>query len=152
MARPRKPTKSKALANTLQPCRTNRAEPHLPITRPLPPAHLSETARTAWAGFAPILERMQVLTEADAAALERLCEVYAETLTLQEIIKTEGRLYETTTRDGSKMIRSHPAVAMLADADRRLAMYLQKFGLSPADRSRVSASGPDAPESGWDGI
>jgi phage terminase small subunit len=38
------------------------------------------------------------------------------------------------------MLRSHPAVAIVADADRRYAMWLSKFGLTPSDRSRVSAA------------
>jgi hypothetical protein len=36
------------------------------------------------------------------------------------------------------MIRVRPEVAMIADADRRLMAWLARFGLSPADRSRVS--------------
>jgi phage terminase small subunit len=36
------------------------------------------------------------------------------------------------------MIRARPEVAMIADADRRIMMWMSKFGLTPADRSRVS--------------
>src|SRR3712207_9351656 len=35
---------------------------------------------------------------------------------------------------------AHPAVALAADADRRLKSWLNEFGLTPASRSRVSAS------------
>lgn len=39
------------------------------------------------------------------------------------------------------MWRAYPEVAMIADLDRRFAMWLAKVGLTPADRSRVSAVG-----------
>jgi len=44
------------------------------------------------------------------------------------------------------MWRAYPEVAMIADLDRRFAMWLAKVGLTPADRSRVSAVGSDQKE------
>ncbi|MNY64462.1 Phage terminase, small subunit [compost metagenome] len=35
------------------------------------------------------------------------------------------------------MIKANPAVAMLADVDRRFKSYLVEFGLTPAARSKV---------------
>jgi P27 family predicted phage terminase small subunit len=43
------------------------------------------------------------------------------------------------------MIKANPAVAMLADADRRFKSYLVEFGLTPAARSKVNTL-PDEEE------
>ncbi len=39
------------------------------------------------------------------------------------------------------MIKANPAVAMLADADRRFKSYLVEFGLTPAARTKVKVDG-----------
>ena len=81
---------------------------------------------------------MGVLTEADACALERLAELYAEIVALTGTIQVEGRTYETITETGSRIFRPRPEVAMLADADRRFRSYLVEFGLTPSARTKVS--------------
>jgi phage terminase small subunit len=49
------------------------------------------------------------------------------------------------TKDGSVMHRSHPAVAAIQDADRRIKGWLIEFGETPSARSRlrVDAHEPD---------
>jgi len=42
------------------------------------------------------------------------------------------------------MRRSRPEIADIADADRRFCMWLSRFGMTPADRSRVSAAMPES--------
>lgn len=151
MPRPRKPTALKELAGTLQPCRTNEREPRLQPGVPLPPPHASAMARKVWPGIAGMLEEMGVLTAADAPALEALCETYADLLRArqaldrgisdgEDLIAAAGDLTYVTEGKNGKMLRARPEVAMVADADRRLCMWLARFGLTPADRSRVSAA------------
>lgn len=164
MARPRKPTHLKVVAGTDQPCRTNKKEPKPRRERPSPPAHLSDKAKTAWGAAAVILDRMGVLTEADGFALEGLCEALADLHQARSslarpiigrrldketgeenvwTIAEAGELrYVSFGKDGV-MVRQRPEVAMIADADRRVSMWLAKFGLTPADRSRVSSSKDD---------
>lgn len=124
--------------------RTNKREPKPRRVIPSPPAHLSDEARGWWGWFAGFLDRMGVLTEADAAALEQLCELYVELKGLRKVVEDEGRFYKTTNQNGDAMIRPHPAVAQLADTDRRFRGYLSEFGLTPAARSKVSTMGDDA--------
>lgn len=144
MARPRKPTHLKVVAGTDQPCRTNKNEPKPRREKPSPPSHLSDKAKTAWGAVSVILDRMGVLTEADGYALEGLCEAYADLRLARDSLSAAGELYyETTNQSGGVMLRPRPEVAMISDADRRFAMWLAKFGLTPADRSRVSAALPD---------
>jgi P27 family predicted phage terminase small subunit len=115
----------------------NKKEP-LPAKRiPSTPAHLTDEGQVAWGRLTVLLDRMGVLTEADGFALERLCDCYAEILALRELVDANGRTYETTSTQGGLVIKANPAVAMLADADRRFKSYLVEFGLTPAARSKV---------------
>lgn len=116
-------------------------EPRPRRVLPSPPAHVSAAAQMAWGRLTTLLDRMGVLTEADAYALERLAELYAEIVQLTEAIAAEGRVYETVTETGSTIFRPRPEVAMLADADRRFKGYLVEFGLTPAARTKVKADG-----------
>lgn len=152
MGRPRTPTALKLVKKTLQPCRTNKKEPRPNRVIPSPPEHLSDAAKIAWGKASVILDRMAVLTEADGIALEEVCETYAELVECRKLLASEedGRTYETVGDSGT-MIRTHPLVGQIADASRRLAMWLTKFGMTPADRSRVSSVGEDK-DDGWSAV
>lgn len=138
-----KPTHLRVVAGNAGKRPLNKLEPKPRRELPSPPAHMSDAARVAWGRLTVILDRMGVLTEADAYALERLAELYAEMVALSEVIAAEGRTYETVTETGSSIFRPRPEVAMLADADRRFRAYLIEFGLTPAARSKVKADGGD---------
>lgn len=122
MAQPRKPTELKRLQGTSRKCRENPAEP-TPITgRPEMPQNLTPRARALWPGLCEILEGMRVLTLADRPALHGLAEAYADMI---------------ESRDRCK--NGEPGHSRYSDADRRFLAYLRVFGLTPADRSKVSA-------------
>ena len=140
MARPRTPTALKLVKGTAQPCRINKHEPKPLRAIPSPPAHLSDRAKTAWGAVGVLLDRMGVITEADGMVLEGLCEAYAELVDARAALRERGGTsYESTTEKGGTMYRSYPEVAQIADADRRFGFWLSKVGLTPADRSKVSA-------------
>jgi P27 family predicted phage terminase small subunit len=156
VARPRTPTALKLIRGTAQPCRTNPREPRSLKGKPKPPEHLSERARTAWDSVTGLLADMNVLSKADGLALECLCESYAEMLWARERIRQyKSPTYRQVSRketgekdlDGKPvyeeriMIRAVPEVGIAADAERRFKSWLAVFGLTPADRSRVSAGG-----------
>lgn len=109
---------------------------------PAPPPHLSERGRAAWDAFATKLDRAGLLTELDAIALERGCEVYAEVVELEIDIAANKRTQRVKTKSGGCMERQRPQVAMLQDADRRLRAWLAEFGMTPAARARVPANPP----------
>ena len=46
--------------------------------------------------------------------------------------------YKVENREGVEVIKANPAVAMKADAWRRVMLGLGKFGLTPAERANVS--------------
>ena len=121
----------------------NAAEPKVRRARPSAPEHMSDRAREAWGYVSGLLDRMGILSEVDALALELLCEAYADYLGARAEIKAFGsETYATETANGDKMYRSHPAVAQRNDADRRIRGWLAEFGMTPSARTRVRADGP----------
>jgi P27 family predicted phage terminase small subunit len=120
----------------------NAKEPKVARSRPSAPSHLSDKARETWGYVTGLLDRMGVLSEVDAVALEMLCESYADYLAAKAELKAFGSDYYTTlTALGDKMHRAHPAVAQKNDADRRIRAWLSEFGMTPSARSRVKADG-----------
>jgi len=165
MARPIKPTHLKLVTGTARKGRLNAAEPKPARERPSPPQHLTDRGKAAWAETVLIVDRMGVLTEADPLALESLAEAIgdlraaraslAKPLTVNDgdgetTVAEAGERYYWTFGKSGPMRRQRPEVADIADADRRVAMWLQRFGLTPADRGRVSASTPQKTENPWD--
>lgn len=138
-----KPTHLKVVSGNPGKRALNRSEPKPRRELPSCPAHLSDEAKVAWGRMSVLLDRMGVLTEADAYALERGCAVYAEILAYQALVDEGGATYTTTSMSGDKVLKANPAVAMLADADRRFKAWLVEFGLTPAARSKVHVQDPD---------
>lgn len=165
--RPRKPTHLKVVAGTDQPCRTNKKEPKPARERPSPPAWISDHATVVWGEACAILDKMGVLTGADVFAMIGLCECIADlrrarASLARDMVIGEGSHVAIVAKGGDEtyisvgktgaLVKARPEVAMIADADRRMAMWLSKFGLSPADRSRVSTIGDDKPADEWAGF
>jgi P27 family predicted phage terminase small subunit len=101
---------------------------------------MSDRGREAWGYVVAVLDRMGVLTEADAMAVELMCEARADWLSARDaIIEAGGETYKTD----AGLIKAHPAVAMRNDAARRLQSLLAEFGMTPSSRSKVSAKEGD---------
>lgn len=142
MGKGRKPTPShlKVVRGTKRADRGAKNEPTPDRARPSAPSDMSDRGREAWGYVVAVLDRMGVLTEADAMAVELMCEARADWLSARdEIIASGGETY--TTEGG--LIKAHPAVAMRNDAARRLQSLLAEFGMTPSSRSKVNANGED---------
>lgn len=139
--RPRKPTAIKLVTGTAQPCRMNPDEPTPTLTDLRPPGilRLHGTARRLWRLLAPMLDGMSVLTDPDKMALGRLCTLWGQVIDWERQAEKDGPTYETFNKLGERIIRPNPLLALAADADRRAQALAAKFGLTPADRSRVKA-------------
>lgn len=125
----------------------NKNEPTPKRERPEKPKGMTGKAGKAWDEAVEIAYNMGVLTVADGLALRQLCEAIADEREAQRILDAYGsRTYETTTTTGSIKIAAHPAVAMKADADRRLRAWLEQFGMTPASRSRIEKAADDDEE------
>lgn len=147
MGKGRKPTPShlKVVRGTNRADRMNDAEPNPRRARPSAPEHMSARGREAWDYVVDILDRMGVLTEADALAVELLCEARADWLSARDAIEAAGgETYESVNGvTGQRLVKAHPAVAMRSDAARRLQSLLAEFGMSPSSRTKVRAEERD---------
>jgi hypothetical protein len=122
MPRPRTPTAMKHLKGTAQPCRLNPSEPRpTAIDVPPMPGHLPDTWRETWDRMAGAAAGLRCLTASDLPALEQLVGVAVEV---------------------EKLARSR---ASTVKARKALVDLMARFGLTPADRSRVSAVEAPAP-------
>lgn len=138
MARPNRPTALKVIEGNRGKRPLNDKEPKPPNGVPDKPLHLSTYAVEMWEHITPILMKMGVLTIADGAALESLCEAYSDARTARDYIAIHGRYFRVKLpRGGGHARRTHPAVADLADADRRFRGWLSEFGLTPSTRSKI---------------
>lgn len=133
-----KPTHLHLVQGTLRRSRHGAsAAPEPPRGTSSPPQHLSPVAKRAWRRFSTILASMGVLTKADTAALEAMCQAYSEMRECWAVLQRDGGTYETNSVTGATLYRSRPEVARLADADRRFKAYLGESGLTPAARGKV---------------
>lgn len=141
-----KPTALKLVTGNPGKRAPKRREPKPARCIPSPPAHLSDQAKVAWGSLATRLDRLGLLTELDAYALEQLCENYAELLELRADVAAHGRFQICETKVGGTMERTRPAATMLADAERRFRGMMSEFGLTPSSRTRVQTSEDAKPE------
>lgn len=134
-----KPTILKVVGGNAGKRKQNVTEPKPRREIPSCPAHLDDSGKVAWGRLSVLLDRMEVLTEADSFALERLADCYTDILECRALIERDGRTYTTTTAQGDTLIKGNPAVNQLRAADAQFKSYLVEFGLTPAARSKVHA-------------
>lgn len=144
MARARVPMEKRQLEGTVRAKHKKKAEgtPTIPVVKIVECPDLSAKAKKHWPFIRKLLQALPVSTMADVGAVQRLTECYSEVRHYMEVLAVEDHFYESSTKQGI-IIRAHPAVAALAEADRRLRAYLIDFGLTPASRTRVKAEGGD---------
>lgn len=140
-----KPTHLKLVTGNPGKRAINKREPKPARMVPSCPDYLSRTGQVAWGRLTVLLDRMGVLTEADAPALERLCDCYTDIIESRKLIARDGRTYKVTTETGDTLIKGNPAVNQLRAADAQFKSYLVEFGLTPAARSKITVS-PDGEE------
>jgi P27 family predicted phage terminase small subunit len=145
MARPRILTQLKVLKGTAQRSRMNLQEPKPDTGVPEMPEGLDEEHQKSWAQHAKLLTGMKVLTVADGLALESMVRAHVELRRLQ----AEVAQLSAVERTDSGLLKRHPGISAVADYDRRYLSWLTKFGLTPADRSRVSAVVDAGVENPW---
>lgn len=163
--RPRKPTKHKKLAGTLQPCRTNTKEPKRPCISPPQSFALGPEGKKAWKILADIIgpEGMRISTQADIFAMTMFCQSWAGYMGARKELQKTGAAYKSyeekmtnkagkpanngkhpggkpKTKSGkvSKVMwKIHPLAKLAGEERAFIVSMLSKFGLTPADRSRV---------------
>jgi len=138
MANPRKPTHLKAVQGTARKDRSNASEPVASSALPTAPDYLSPRSVEKFLQLCAILEGMGVASRDDSDALAMLAGLIVEIEEDIVLIESIGAFYVPSEASG--IIRAHPAVSRLSVNRQRAQALLGEFGLTPAARSKVSAS------------
>jgi P27 family predicted phage terminase small subunit len=123
----------------------NEAEPTPELATPSVPSHLSKEARREWRRIVPELEKLGLLTKLDRTALAAYCDAVGRWVQASRELEEHGL---TTVTPNGYPIQS-PWLAISNKALAQLRQFIQEFGLSPASRSRVSATPPADDEGGF---
>jgi P27 family predicted phage terminase small subunit len=139
MARPTKPSILKIVRGTEKPSRVNPDEPKPDVVIPTAPHHLSKFARAEWDRMAPRLFDMGLITEHDRSAFAMYCSAWGDHVKAEYMIRKHGAVITTTN---GNMIQS-PWVGISNTAKQIALKTLTSFGMTPADRNKVSATTPE---------
>ena len=136
------PTEMKRLAGNPGNRPLPESEPQPPPLETIePPAWLEPKEAEVWRRRAPALAAMKVLTAADSAALELLCEIEVEIAEIRARIKRDGRVSKTGGAK-YKAVKAHPLEQALRDRRAMRIELLAKFGMTPSDRTRLKVDPP----------
>lgn len=138
MGRPAKPTNLKVLHGDRSD-RINRAEPVPGQSAIVPPEWLEEDALEVWHRLAPDLTDKQVLTAWDVDAFAVACDAMALYRRAARAVSDEG-LTQVGMKGGDV---KHPLLQVMRDSAATFATLAGRFGLTPADRARLSIGGDD---------
>ena len=138
--RKKTPTNLKVLQGTNRKDRQNPNEPKVDAVAVMkPPAYLNATAKTAFRELVKLVgaDGMNVLAEADRAALGMLCDQYSIYREARKEVRKEGLTFTTVGRNGEQ-IKQRPEVQIMNNAWDRVAKMLVEFGCTPSARSKVN--------------
>lgn len=139
----RKPIEIKIAQGSLNSTREAKNYPVLPKGVPLPPAWLTDAQRAVWLRLAQCVAPMYITTEADVVAFEAFVNVMVDIQVARASLEMHGNAIftETESKYGTT-IKTRPEWKVLSDLDKRMLTYLSRFGMTPADRGRVSSLKP----------
>lgn len=145
-----KPTQLKLVQGTY---RKDRVPPDEVVTEPMteivpPPGFLSGAARKEWQRLMPKLVKLKLFSQEDVDALVEYCQALAMQREAALDVQKRGNLIKITrvirtsnqTREITEIV-PNPSVAQFAQLHPIVNRGMQRFGLNPADRTRVSPSG-----------
>lgn len=108
------------------------------------PRHLTEGARKAWEYLVRDLDACGIVTKVDSAALEVLCNAYAQYVDMAKNVAQYGPvLVHKDEESGRVELRRSPYFAILKESETTLMRCFAEFGMTPSARSRIRL--PDRP-------
>ena len=120
-----------------------------PVAVPPMPRHLAGPARAEWKRIAPHLLELGLVTKLDRAPLTVYCQSWGDYVVLSQQLAAERKACVAAGKPEtdaywrvlpSGIARPTVVVKLVQDAEARVDRALAHFGLSPAQRSRVTAS------------
>lgn len=115
----------------------NNEEPKFDAGLPKPPSHLSKEARAEWRRVASELHRAGVITTMDRAALAAYAQAYGRWSEAEKKVNELGFVVKT----GLGNLVQNPYLSVANRAMQDVVKIAAEFGLTPASRTRVKASG-----------
>lgn len=137
----KKPTALKVIHGTARADRLKANEPKPTPIAPDPPSWLDRTAKAIWRKYAPMLERLGLLTEADGESLAAYCQAVSRYMAAVKRLKKVAR----ESPDDIELIRK--AEVSVEKAEHSMRLLANEFGLTPAARSRIDVP-PEAAKDG----
>lgn len=132
-----KPTAIKVLEGNPGKRLLNEHEPVPPKAVLKCPSWILPEAKKEWRRLAPSLESMGVLTMADLSAFTGYCQAYARWKEAEEFITKHGSIFRTP----SGYVQQVPQVSIAQQNLKIMQSFCSEFGLTPACRARIVASG-----------
>lgn len=148
---PRKPTHLK-IADGSREDRINRDEP-IPNSDTIdPPFELSVRAREIWDRLAPDMKAKGIFTEWDLDAFAQACDCLAMYWTFRELLEEhkDGEFGPYMAKGAAGGVIKHPYWQQMRDAQAMSLAIFSRFGMTPADRSKLSVKNEDGHVNGLD--
>ncbi len=132
----RTPTSRKRLRGNPGKRPLNENEPKPAPRLPAAPPHLNEAAKKEWRRAGRFLLQLGLMSDLDRAAFAAYCTAYGRWIECEEALKTYGVMLKSP--NGFPV--QSPYLAVANRALEQMRSLLSDFGMSPASRSKVSAS------------
>lgn len=152
MPQPRKPTHLRILDGD-QESRINRDEPMPDApTDLMPPMQLSDRAMEIWNRLAPDMKNKGILTDWDLDALAEACDCLAMYWEFRDLLEEhkDSEYGPYTARGAAGGVIKHPYWQMMRDAQSMALQIFSRFGMTPADRSKLSVKDGEGVPTGLD--
>jgi P27 family predicted phage terminase small subunit len=145
MGRKKKPTNLHILSGTHRKDRQNPNEPAINPEIPDPPDHLSKFALVEWGRITPQLYRLGLLSQIDRPALAIYCQAYGRWKDAEEQLAQSSVVIKTQSGN----VIQNPLVGIANKAMEHMRKSLALFGMSPADRAKVTANKKEGAKDEW---
>ncbi len=97
----------------------------------------SVSATKIWNELAPLLQRMNLLTDLDAQAFGRYCRYVAEWIVADQVVRKEGTWFNAVGTNGEATKKRHPAWQAMQDIEKMLREMEATFGMRPDARYKI---------------
>lgn len=128
------PTHLKIISGTARKDRINEKEPEYAAPASLlPPPELDKLAAEKWNELAPLLNHAGVLKITDLDCLAAFCRAYSRWRRAEKFVDEKGLVVPAA--NGS--LQKNPAITVINESLRQMAMFGSSLGLDPSSRTRV---------------
>lgn len=143
--RPRKPRALKLVQGTDRPDRANARAP-APASAPLPPPPKELTAheKRSWKQLAALVDPLRIAAAADVVAFREMVRCHGIiNQAAAELRAAGGELTYKVITEAGLSFRKRPELEIIATFTKLLDAKLARFGLTPAEREKVTKIGDD---------